>query len=158
QMVLDEISAEFYPAPLPQSYRIAPNTPVVEKLILKAKGIETIDSSFAEFAQAASLAMTAAKLDVKYLTTAQAAVPTDLAEAFEKSPAAAARLLNSWTYVNQAPFNETPNIYAFLRGDRPNWGIIAQHYYFERDIEDQVYDELLDYATSSSNRPSIKVV
>ena len=85
-------------------------------------------------------------------------MPTELLPAFQRNPAAVARLLNSWEYVNQAPFSAAPNIRDFLRGDKANWGLIAKKIAFERDLEDEVYDTLLDYATSPTKRPTTKLV
>jgi len=158
QMVLEEISAEFYPSPMPASYRVAPGTGAMDKALLRAKNVETIDSTFKEFVEAATLALMNSKADATTLKKAHEAVPSDLSEAFEQNPAATARLLNSWIYVNQAAFNETANIQSFLRGDRANWGLIGRKLYFERDIEEQLYDDLLDYATSGSKRPQVEVV
>jgi tetratricopeptide (TPR) repeat protein len=78
--------------------------------------------------------------------------------AFERNPAAVARLLNSWEYVNQAPFAETPNTRDFFRGDRGNWGLMSRRIPFERDIQEEVYDALLDYGTSSAKRPGTTVI
>jgi tetratricopeptide (TPR) repeat protein len=158
QMVLDEITSEFYPSAIPSSYRVAPSTSAIDKRILKAKGTETIDSTFAEFVQAASLALAASSMDASHITKAAGAVPTDLAAAFGSSPAAVARLLNSWTYVHEASFSEAANLQSFLRGDRANWGLIANMQFFERDLEDEVYEDILDYATSASTRPSVEVL
>ena len=85
-------------------------------------------------------------------------IPSDLVKEFEENPAAIARLLSSWTYVNQAKFDEESNIHEFLRGDRPNWALIGKRQYFERDIEEQVYDELLDYATSTPKKTRLTVI
>ena len=79
-------------------------------------------------------------------------VPPDLLSTFEKNTAPVARLLSSWTYVNQAPFNSNPNLHSFLRGDRPNWGLSGNRLFFERDIEEDIYNELLDYVTSSKQK------
>ena len=40
------------------------------------------------------------------------------------------------------------------RGDRANWGLLSRRLQFERDIEEEIYDALLDYGTSSLGRPS----
>jgi tetratricopeptide (TPR) repeat protein len=40
-----------------------------------------------------------------------------------------------------------------LKGDRPNWALVAQRQHFQRDIEEEIYDDLLDYATSASSSP-----
>jgi tetratricopeptide (TPR) repeat protein len=96
--------------------------------------------------------------DVDRLKSIEYAIPSDLSPAYTKNPASVLRLLASWTYVNQAPFNVTPNTEAFLRGDRANWGLIADHQHFERDIEEDVYDEMLEYATSESRNTASLVV
>ena len=80
-----------------------------------------------------------------------------MSEQFKTSAASVARLLGSWTYVNQAPI-QSSNLSRFLKGDKANWGLIAQHDVFERDIEEDIYDGLLDYATSSSRKPSARVI
>ena len=82
-------------------------------------------------------------------------VPSDFHTSFDESPAAVLRLLNSWTYVNQAPFDARQNIGSFLKGDKPNWALISSNNFFTRDIEDSIYDECLEYLTSSKNRPSV---
>ena len=102
------------------------------------------------FVRSVRLELVDIPLAADHLKALQSAIPADLTVQFEKSPAATARLLSSWTYVNQAPFNESPNVAQFLRGDQGNWGLIAERDFFERDIEETVYDELLDYATSKS--------
>jgi len=42
--LVGELASEFYPAPLPQSYRIAPRTDPLEAELLKAKNVETLAS------------------------------------------------------------------------------------------------------------------
>lgn len=42
KLVLGELTEEFLPARLPQSYRIAPNTSVLQADLLRAKGIENM--------------------------------------------------------------------------------------------------------------------
>lgn len=157
-VIFNEIKAEFYPSPMPRSYRVSPDTNVIDNEILKAKDIQTIDLSYRDFQKLASNTLSDIKVDPDLLRKLRSDIPSDLSEAFEKSPAAVARLLSSWTYVNQAPFDEKPDTYNFLRGDQPNWGLIASKLHFERDIEENVYEDLLDYATSSARKPDVRMI
>ncbi len=157
-LVLSELSEDFGSSPLPPSYRIAPETDPLEAEILSARGITTIDASYKEFAEAAALALPESTIDVNVLHSIKASIPSDLIPQFETNPASTARLVSSWTYVNQAPFSERSNLSAFLRGDRPNWGLIGAREIFDRDLEEEIYTELLDYATSSSKSPSVITV
>lgn len=158
KIVLDEMTREFFPSSMPYAYRISPDTSPLDKEILKDKNIETIEATFEEFAQVASAIIPNAKDDFISLDAMRATIPKDLIKAFEKNPQAVVRLLASWTYVNAAPFHEKSNIRSFLRGDRPNWALVAGNQDFERDIETACYDDMLDYATSSSNRPHVSII
>jgi tetratricopeptide (TPR) repeat protein len=158
KMLLEELRSEFYPSQLPPSYRIAPTTDTLDEEILKAKNIETINGTFEEFQKSAALALVGSKVPPDALRRIQAAVPSELLHAFDRNPAAVARLLNSWDYVNQAPFTVAPNTHEFFRGDKANWGLIAKNIPFERDLEEEVYDALLDYGTSPARKPSTAII
>lgn len=157
-IVRTEIESEFYPSKMPPSYRVAPNTDSLDAEILKAKGLETINTTLDEFCRVAAATLKDLEDSSNRLRTLGANIPSQLFEIYEKTPAALLRLLVSWTYVNQAPFDEGPNTNAFLKGDRANWALIAQRQHFERDIEEELYEELLDYATSGSTNPRTVVV
>jgi hypothetical protein len=130
----------------------------LERELLKAKGIETVASTFLDFAKAAQLVLNDAQVDSDQLKRLEASVPSDLIPAFTQNAAATARLLSSWVYVIQASFSEKPNVGPFLKGDRANWALIANGDYFERDLEAEVYEDLLDYATSSGTKPSVGII
>ena len=152
-MVHTEIESEFYPSKLPPAYRVAPGTDPLDAEILKSKGLETIDAKLNEFRQLAEPALKDLEDTATYLHRLAERVPSRLSEAYQNNPAATLRFLTSWIFVNQAPLHEAPNTEAFLKGDRANWGLIAQRQHFQRDIEDEIYDELLDYATSTTATP-----
>jgi tetratricopeptide (TPR) repeat protein len=158
KMVLDELRSEFFPSQLPPSFRVAPSTDALDEEILRSKNIETIAATFDAFQRSAAVALAGTKVPADALSRIQASIPTELLEAFDRNPAAVARLLNSWEYVNQVPFGSAPNVRDFFRGDRANWGLIGKKVAFERDLEEEVYETLLDYVTSSAKRPSIFVV
>lgn len=158
KMVRDQVSAEFFPSKIPPSYRISRNTAPLDVEILKASGIETFPASLDDFVRTASAELKELETLSDRLKSSKASIPTDLIPAYDKNPAAVLRLLASWTYVNQAPFDETPNTTAFLHGDRANWALIAKQIHFERDIEEDAYEDLLDYATSTSPKPKSSVI
>ena len=158
KLILSEISIEFFPSKMPQSYRVAPETTSIENEILKSKGIETIPMSYQDFQQIASQVIAEATINIDQMKKMRSGLPTDFTEFFDKNPAAVMRLLGSWTYVNQAPFGEKPNVRDFLRGDRPNWALVASKQHFERDIEEQAYDDLLDYATSPEKKVRVDII
>ncbi len=150
-MMLSEISSEFYPSELPRSFRVSPATNALDVEMLNSRHIETISAPLDEFCGVATATLRSLASEVDRFKKMQHAIPSDLLPAYEKNPASVLRLLASWTYVNQAPFNDTPNTAAFLRGDRANWALIADNKHFERDIEDELYDEMLEYATSTGS-------
>jgi tetratricopeptide (TPR) repeat protein len=158
RMVLTELRAEFSPSAPPDSYRVAPQTDPLDKEIFRAQGIHTLDLTLERFSAVTTASLGAIRVDPRRLTQLQDSVPSDLHKSFDQSPAAVARLLNAWTYVNQAPFEEAPNVRAYLKGDLPNWGLVAQKIQFERDIEEPIFDELLDYATTPEPNQRVHLV
>jgi len=149
KQILSEISNEFYPSKMPVSYRVNPHTSSTDIEILRSRGIDTISVTYKEFYEVASSTLESQE-DIDEFGELKKDIPADLLPFFEKHLPALVRLLSSWNYVNQAPFHENPNLDSFLQGDRPNWALIAKRRIFERDIEGDVYDGLLDYATSVS--------
>lgn len=148
--VLAEIRNEFYPSPTPMSFRVSPETSALDVEILQSKGVETLSMKLDEFVTAAAATLKDVASIGDLLATARKQVPDALAAEFEKSPAAILRFLNSWTYVNSADFDQRANLPDFLKGDKPNWGLLGRKQFFQRDLEEELYDELLDFATSSS--------
>lgn len=154
RQVWAELTEEFYPSTPPTSYRVAPTTDSLDIEILRGKGLETISATFAEFCAVSSLAVAESDTGADRLAAISAQIPTQLLPVFQKNMAAVVRLLSSWTYVNQAPFSEKPNIDHFLWGDRPNWALIAGGHHFTRDIEDEIRDEALDILTGNPTTPA----
>lgn len=149
KLLQSELQREFFPSTPPTSYRIAPHPDTLESEILAAQGITTIEADLERFSTAAKEALGSLGGGGVQLAGIETDIPSELQEAFERHPAAIARLLKSWTLVNSAPFTEAPNTAAFLQGEFPNWGLAGSRLPFERDLEDQILDELLDYATAS---------
>jgi hypothetical protein len=116
KMLLEELRSEFYPTPLPPSYRVAPSTEAIDDEILKSRNVETITCNFEDFQKSAVISLAGARVPTDALKRLESSIPSDLLPAFEINPAAVARLLSSWEYVNQAPFSEQANTRAFFRG------------------------------------------
>ena len=158
KMVLAEIRSEFAPARPPQAYRLAPFTEQLSREVLGSQGVETIDADIEEFAASAASVLDEASTDQLILSNFAGRVPSHLAEAFSRTPGAVARLIKSWTYVNQAPFEVLPNLSEFLNGDLPNWSIAARRIPFERDAAELLYDDLLDFATAGKPRATVQIL
>lgn len=158
KLILEEIKAEFYPSEMPQCYRISPSTDSLDEEILKSKGIETIHCDLAEFVEILEPLLSEMDEGADQLKAAKKNLPFELQAAFELSPTAVARLTASWEYVNKTSFNATPNVREFLRGDAPNWGLISSGEYIERDIEEDIFNDLLDYATKSPKSPTSAII
>jgi tetratricopeptide (TPR) repeat protein len=153
--VQSELRAEFSPSEPPVSYRVDPSTDALDIEILKARRVETITATLTEFCEQAKRDLRESRIDTTKMEQYRKAIPTDLLPSFEKNPAATLRLLNSWTYVNGAPFHEPPNTKQFLNGELPNWALVGKKQYFERDTAILVSDKLFDYATK--DRPGREV-
>jgi len=159
KVVLQEMIDEYSPSRLPPSFRVAPNTPALDTEILNSQGVKTIDGSLTEFVGSASASLGELRVDPSNLDRLRESVPADIRAQFDVNPAPVLRLLNSWTYVNQADFDVQPNTHDFLRGEGANWGVIAGNHHFRRDVEDLAFDSLIDYATAEhASRPTILIL
>ena len=147
-----EMRAEFQPGKPPRAYRVAPSTATLNVELLAAMDIETISGTVKDLAEAAA-GITSE--DGDQLKRLAATVPPVLGAAFEANPAAVGRLLSSWELVNFAAFDAELNTEAFLAGDLPNWALAASDRTFTRDIEEPLYDELIDFATDDSAKPVV---
>ena len=155
---LIEIEDEFFPSSLPTSYRVSPKTDAIDIELLKAKNIETIDASLESFVRIGRASISIEHENQDKLRNLRSDIPLDLIPAFDENPVPTLRLISSWTYVNQAQFDKKPNVREFLRGDRPNWSLIGSRQHFERDLEEEIYNEVLDFATSSSKSPKVSLI
>ena len=158
RQIIEEIRREFAPNKPPTSYRLAPTAHSIETEILRNIGVETIESSLKDFVEVARCSIDVDNGRTDRLSDISDTIPLDFVDQFRDTPVSVLRLLTSWQYVNVADFNEKPNLREFLRGDRPNWGLIANKEYFERDIQELAYDELLDFATSDTRFPKSEIV
>jgi hypothetical protein len=83
KMLLEELRSEFYPSPLPQSYRVALTTDPLDEEILRSKNIDTISCSYDDFQKSAALALVGVRVPADALSRLQASVPAELLPAFD---------------------------------------------------------------------------
>lgn len=158
RLVLDELTQEFLPSKLPPSFRVDPFAETIDVEILKHQGIETVSLDLSGFRDAAEADLAGYRPDPDALAKYRQGIPADLAPAFNGNPTAILRLLNSWEYANAANFTEAPNTSQFLRGEPPSWSLVARQIQFKRDLEDEVWDDALDFATNPAGKSGGVVV
>lgn len=158
-ILLTELKTEFFPSEIPFSYRVAPSTDPLDSEILKKKDrIETIDTDLEGFVQLSESVLKESAGDIVLAGKFRSKIPAVFLSEFEKNPAAMVRLFSSWEYVNCASFNETPNVRNFLRGDKPNWSLIGSNQHFVRDVEEDIFDDLLDFATQEKSKVDVNIL
>ncbi|MFD1674129.1 SIR2 family protein [Alicyclobacillus fodiniaquatilis] len=155
--LLTEIEEEFYPADIPVAYRVDPYTSALDTELLKARNIITISQKFDEFVNDAKLQVVTSDAQKISLEELRSHIPVDFRDSEELNPASALRLFSSWDYVNNGLENGQlkPDVHNYVRGDKPTWGTVFNDMYFTRDVEDEMYDSLLDYATETKNRTRV---
>jgi tetratricopeptide (TPR) repeat protein len=153
-----EIQSEFYPEKIPQSYRLSPFSNEIQDEILKDSNLTTLSLNLQGFYELASTLINEPEQDSSRYLEVRKEVPEDLISEFEKNPASVTRLISSWEYVTQEAFHDKPNLHSFLRGDKPNWSLVGMREIFERDIEDEIYDDFLDFVTSPTDNSRISIV
>ena len=158
RMVTAEVEAEFAPQRPPPSFRVAPKTPSIDREILASQGLETLDGGLEDLEAAVVTTLGALRVEPHQLKAIEAGIPQDLRDSFAAAPAAVARLLNSWDYVNQADFDEAPNSRPFFRGDRPNWAVVGKGINFQRDLEEPLVERLMDFATDPNPRTVVEII
>lgn len=152
QLVLDELTQEFYPSDLPQSYRLDPLAEDIDIEILKNRHLETLKMNLQDFHGRVQAEIGDLRLVPDLITKYRGGVHPHLLPAFEQNPAALLRLLNSWEYVSGADFAKSPNTDQFLRGDKPSWSLVGAEIPFRRDIEEAVWDDITEFATSPTSK------
>jgi len=150
-MLYSEMLSEFPIEKLPRSFRIDPKPDPNQAEILANKGIETIVCDLKTLVETyKEYEQTQGK--VSQMWTIPDNFPAALNKAFENAPAMCKRLLSNWEYVGNADIHTSPNTAEFYKGTKPNWSLIDSSDYFERDIEESIYDSILDFATDPKGR------
>jgi tetratricopeptide (TPR) repeat protein len=149
QLIIEEMAREFLPSRPPTAYRIDPFAdPIDIELHKEVRRIETLVMSLPEFRALVQREIGDYRPAPDTLNQYRNRVPQHLRKDYDKSPAAMIRLLKSWNYVNDESVTMEPNTKDFLRGSKPNWSLIAQNHRFTRDIEDELWDWILEFTTN----------
>jgi hypothetical protein len=154
-LIINDLEIELYPKKLNTSYRIDPIINEMNNFILQERNIKTINQTFSEFVTEARLQLTATFSLEEAYKRFEPNIPSDLQLEFQNNPAPVVRLLSSWQYINQLSIIENPDVYNYVRGDKPSWSIIFNEKFFHRSIEEEIYDILIDYATDPKKRVRI---
>ena len=149
QLIVEEMAKEFLPSKPPTAYRLDPYADPIDMEIHKEiRRVETLVMSLPEFHALVEKELGDYRPSVDTLNQYRNSVPQHLREEYDKAPAAMLRLLKSWTYVNGESVTLEPNVKDFLQGSVANWSLIAQNRRFTRDIEDELWEWILEYATN----------
>jgi tetratricopeptide (TPR) repeat protein len=151
-MLHSEMQSEFPEGNLPRSFRIDPKPDIAQSEILLNKGIETIECDLNTLIEAYKQYVQVQGTASQILWEVPENCPNALNDAFKNAPAMCKRLLSSWEYVGSANIQIQPNILEYYKGTKPNWSLIDAATYFERDIEEEIYDSILDFATDPKGR------
>jgi tetratricopeptide (TPR) repeat protein len=150
-MIHSELLSEFPEGKLPRSFRIDPKPDPNQSEILLNIGIETIacglNTLIETFQKYVGIQGT-----VSQMWELPERCPKALEEAFKNAPAMCKRLLSGWEYVGSSDIQAPPNITEYYKGTKANWSLIDTGAYFERDIEETIYDNILDFATDPKSR------
>ena len=151
QMIHSEMQSEFPEGNLPRSFRIDPKPDIAQSEILLNKGIETIACDLNTLIEAYKQYVQV-QGTVPQIWGLPVHCPKALNDAFKNAPAMCKRLLSGWEYVGSADIQIQPNISEYYKGTKANWSLIDAAAYFERDIEEEIYDNILDFATDPKSR------
>jgi tetratricopeptide (TPR) repeat protein len=152
QLILDETSREFFPSEPPQGYRIDPYADEIDVELHKARKLETLVIDLPHFKALVDAELGDYRQEPDTVNRYKDKVPHDLRDHFIANPSAMLRFLNSWEYVNGVAFTQVPNIKDFLKGSKPNWGLMAQNRRFVRDVEEDLWDWVAEFATNPAAR------
>ncbi|TAH62933.1 MAG: hypothetical protein EWM50_04435, partial [Gottschalkiaceae bacterium] len=153
--IVSDIENELFPKKITTSYRIDPNSNELNDFIWQDRNIITLNTTFTDFVKQARLQINPPSIKNEIYERYEPSIPSDFQNEFHTNPAPVIRLLSSWQYVNQLSNIGYPDVYNYIRGDKPNWSIIFNDKYFQRSIEEEIYERLLDYATEPKKRVSI---
>lgn len=149
QLIIEEMAREFLPSRPPTAYRIDPFAdPIDIELHKEVRRVETLVMSLPEFHALVQQEIGDYRPASDTLNKYRNKVPQHLRADYDKSPVPMLRLLESWNYINAESVTQDPNTKEFLRGSTPTWSLIAQNHRFVRDIEDELWDWILEFTTN----------
>ncbi|WP_263385862.1 P-loop NTPase [Granulicella arctica] len=159
QLIIEEVAREFSPSQPPMAYRIDPFAdPLDVVLHREVRRVETLVMSLPELHALVEQELGDRRPAPDTVNALRDKVPQHLRDAYEDSPAAMLRLLESWIYVNDESTTDLPNTKDFLRGSKPNWSLIAQSHKFKRDVEDELWEWTLEFSTNPKSKSAAAVL
>jgi tetratricopeptide (TPR) repeat protein len=156
--ITSELRSQFAPSFPPIGYRLVPETPNLDREILEGQRIFTLDGYLQDFRAEVDAQLGDIRVEPRKLQALSERVPPELLDLFNDNPAAVLRLLNSWEYVNQAPFDAEANTKEFLQGNRANWALVGNGQSFQRDLEQPLVESLYDFATDPKPRTRSEII
>lgn len=159
QLIIEEVAREFSPSQPPMAYRIDPFAdPLDVELHREVRRVETLVMSLPELHALVEQELGDRRPAPDTINALRNKIPQHLRDAYDASPAAMLRLLESWIYINDESLTEVPNTKEFLRGSKPNWSLIAQNHRFKRDVEDELWDWTLEFSTNPNSKSTAAVL
>lgn len=159
QLIIEGVAREFLPAKPPISYRVDPFAdPIDVEIHREVRRVETLAISLPDFHALAQREIGDYRPALDTLDKYRNRIPQHLRSEYDKAPAAMLRLLDSWEYVNDVNTGGEPNTKEFLRGARANWSLIAQNHRFVRDVEDDLWEWVIEFATNSKAKSTAFVL
>lgn len=145
--IIRQETEEDFCSKLPRAYRVAPSTTPIERELLDATNIHTIDCSLNNMYAELAVELSSVRYDSLIIEKAKARIPSELHQIFDNYPSLIDSLVRSWCYLNAEPLNGDSNVAEFLSGGMASWGLISSGDYMQRDAEIAAYEEALDFAT-----------
>lgn len=150
-LVTEELRAEFEPNRPPLGFRVDPYANDVDiEIHREAHNISTIKLDLSAFVAQLRAEVGDLRIEPHKLDSIANSVQSGMRSAVQDAPAATVRANANWTHISSIEIKDAPNTDAFLKGDLPNWSTVSARIPFQRDVEDDVFDELLDFCTSPS--------
>ena len=146
--ILSDVETEMYPEQPKRAYRVDPYTSELDTALLSQRNITTLSQSFTDFVGCARIEISSVSITKDNYKSYEAAIPNDYKQSFENNPFPTIRMLSAWDYVNQMLSSARISIREFLQGSKAEWNIICDKQYFQRTIESDIYETLIDHVTS----------
>jgi SIR2-like domain len=150
QLIIEEMTREFAPSKPPTAYRIDPFAdPIDIELHKEVRRVETLVMTLPDLHASVEQEIGNYRATPDTFDKYRNKVPHHLRNLYDNAPAPMLRLLESWDYVNGESVTLDPNTKDFLNGSKPSWSLIAQNHRFVRDIEDELWEYILEFATNT---------
>ena len=156
--IISDLESEMLPAKPQRAFRIDPSTTEMDSFILEQHNIITIKSTFSDFVSEARQSISYRDIQPISFEMMKSFIPETFQNSFMCNPHATTRFFQAWEYVNSITAPSGIDIKQYLQGNGPDWHIVFNNHYFQRSIEDDIYDVLLNYVTEPRHHVHVCVV